>query len=43
MFFPTLSINQCGNDLQEKKVTMKQNLEPKQESGDKGHNEGKKK
>jgi len=29
--------------LQEKKVTMKQNLEPKQESGDKGHNEGKKK
>ncbi len=38
MFFPTLWINQCGNDLQEKKVTMKQDLEPKQKSGDKGHN-----
>jgi hypothetical protein len=24
--------------LQEKKVTMKQDLEPKQKSGDKGHN-----
>ncbi len=43
MFFPTLWINQCGNDLQEKKVTMKRNLEPKQERGDKGHNEDKKK
>jgi len=28
--------------LQEKKVKMKQNLTPKQKSGEKGHNESKK-